>query len=53
MELIHIFCANATCPNQINKVHRLNMSVKSKNFRIVKEQARRLSALMKLLIAGC
>jgi hypothetical protein len=48
MELIHIFCANATCPNQINKVHRLNMSVKSKNFRIVKEQARRLSALMKL-----
>jgi len=51
MELIHIVRTRHV--QSINKVHRLNMSVKSKNFRIVKEQASREGYAMKLLIAGC
>jgi len=39
MELIHIVRTRHV--QSINKVHRLNMSVKSKNFRIVKERADR------------
>ncbi len=39
MELIHIVRTRHV--QSINKVHRLNMSVKSKNFRIVKEHADR------------
>ena len=39
MELIHIVRTRHV--QSINNVHRLNMGVKSKNFRIVKEQARR------------
>jgi hypothetical protein len=42
MELIHIVRTRHV--QSINKVHRLNMSVKSKNFRIVKEQTRRQGA---------
>jgi hypothetical protein len=37
MELIHIVRTRHV--QSINNVHRLNMGVKSKNFRIVKEQA--------------
>ena len=51
MELIHIVRTRHV--QSINNVHRLNMGVKSKNFRIVKERARRMYALTKLLIAGC
>jgi hypothetical protein len=39
MELIHIVRTRHV--QSINNVHRLNMGVKSKNFRIVKEQAGR------------
>jgi hypothetical protein len=42
MELIHIVRTRHV--QSINNVHRLNMGVKSKNFRIVKEQARRQDA---------
>ena len=38
MELIHIVRTRHV--QSINSVHRLNMGVKSKNFRIVKEQTR-------------
>ena len=41
MELIHIDFVRTRHVQSINSVHRLNMSVKSKNFWIVKEQARR------------
>ena len=51
MELIHIVRTRHV--QSINNVHRLNMGVKSKNFRIVKDHARRLDAQKKLLIAGC
>ena len=51
MELIHIVRTRHV--QSINNVHRLNMGVKSKNFRIVKEHARRLDAQKKLWIAGC
>ena len=40
MELIHIVRTRHV--QSINNVHRLNMGVKSKNFRIVKEHAHRL-----------
>ena len=40
MELIHIVRTRHV--QSINNVHRLNMGVKSKNFRIVKEQAGRV-----------
>ena len=40
MELIHIVRTRHV--QSINNVHRLNMGVKSKNFRIVKEHTRRL-----------
>ena len=40
MELIHIVRTRHV--QSINNVHRLNMSVKSKNFWIVKEHTRRL-----------
>ena len=39
MELIHIVRTRHV--QSINNVHRLNMGVKSKNFRIVKEHASR------------
>ena len=42
MELIHIVRTRHV--QSINNVHRLNMGVKSKNFRIVKEHTRRLDA---------
>jgi hypothetical protein len=42
MELIHIVRTRHV--QSINNVHRLNMGVKSKNFRIVKEQTHRLDA---------
>ena len=42
MELIHIVRTRHV--QSINNVHRLNMGVKSKNFRIVKEHARRQDA---------
>ena len=51
MELIHIVRTRHV--QSINNVHRLNMSVKSKNFRIVKEQARRSVRADKTLFAGC
>ena len=50
MELIHIVRTRHV--QSINNVHRLNMGVKSKNFRIVKEHAHR-GGRWKLLIAGC
>ena len=40
MELIHIVRTRHV--QSINNVHRLNMGVKTKNFRIVKEHAHRL-----------
>ena len=42
MELIHIVRTRHV--QSINDVHRLNMGVKSKNFRIVKERTRRQDA---------
>ena len=39
MELIHI--VRTRHAQSINIVHRLNMGVKSKNYRIVKERTRR------------
>jgi hypothetical protein len=51
MELIHIVRTRHV--QSINNVHRLNMGVKSKNFRIVKEQAGHEGHAKKLVIAGC
>ncbi len=42
MELIHIVRTRHV--QSINNVHRLKISVKSKNFRIVKEHTRRQDA---------
>jgi len=50
MELIHIVRTRHV--QSINNVHRLNMGVKSKNFRIVKEHAHR-SGRAKNSFAGC
>ena len=50
MELIHIVRTRHV--QSINNVHRLNMGVKSKNFRIVKEQAGR-GGHAKTRVAGC
>ena len=50
MELIHIVRTRHV--QSINNVHRLNMGVKSKNFRIVKEHAGREDT-QKLVNAGC
>ena len=41
MELIHIDFVRTRHVQSINNVHRLNMSVKSKNFWIVKEHTSR------------
>jgi hypothetical protein len=46
MELIHIVRTRHV--QSINNVHRLNMGVKTKNFRIVKEQTRRKGCVEKL-----
>ena len=51
MELIHIVRTRHV--QSINNVHRLNMGVKTKNFRIVKEQTLRQEVATKLLDAGC
>jgi hypothetical protein len=50
MELIHIVRTRHV--QSINNVHRLNMGVKSKNFRIVKEHASRKDT-QKTRNAGC
>ena len=50
MELIHIVRTRHV--QSINNVHRLNMGVKSKNFRIVKEHACRAGHAEKLIVAG-
>ena len=46
MELIHIVRTRHV--QSINNIHRLNMSVKSKNFWSVKEQTRRMGYVGKL-----
>ena len=50
MELIHIVRTRHV--RSSNNVHRLNMGVKSKDFRIVKEHAGREDT-QKLVNAGC
>jgi hypothetical protein len=47
MELIHIVRTRHV--QSINNVHRLNMGVKTKNFRIVKEHARRKDCVKTLM----
>ena len=51
MELIHIVRTRHV--QSIKNCNRLNMSVKTKNFWIVKEQTRLDGVVNKLLIAGC
>jgi hypothetical protein len=51
MELIHIVRTRHV--QSINNVHRLNMGVKTKNLRIVKEQTSRSGYVYKTLGAGC